>query len=257
MSTNPPAGWYPNQEGTSQWWDGTQWTEHRRETSPANSLHMTALKNGAATTALVLGLVGLLINPLGITGIIGLCFAIAGLSRATQLRRQGHPSKGAAKSWWGLTLSVAGIIFFYTLFPSFLDSVYDDAPGASQSTESGPSTDSSDQSKSEAEQYDEHMIEQGFSVVDSGENYIRWYTSEEMAASTCSFSNCLYGVVASRTGCSSGFYVKADILRDETAVGWTNVTTASVQPTESVSFRIDDHEGIGDGFRFAEVNCMS
>lgn len=255
MSTNPPAGWYPNQEGTFQWWDGSQWTEHRRDTPPANPLNSTALKNGAATTALVLGLVGLLINPFGITGIIGVCFAIAGLSRAAQLRRQGHPGSGTAKSWWGLTLSVAGIIFFYALFPSFLSSVYD-APSAPQSNESSPPNNNSDQSKSEAEQYDDHMRDQGFGVVDSGENYIRWYTPEEMAESTCSFSNCLYGVVASRTGCSSGFYVKADILRDETAVGWTNVTTASVQPSESVSFRIDDHEGIGDGFRFAEVNCM-
>lgn len=24
-TTNPPAGWYPNQYGQMQWWDGRQW----------------------------------------------------------------------------------------------------------------------------------------------------------------------------------------------------------------------------------------
>lgn len=24
-NTNPPAGWYPNQYGQQQWWDGYQW----------------------------------------------------------------------------------------------------------------------------------------------------------------------------------------------------------------------------------------
>lgn len=25
VNTNPPAGWYPNQYGQLQWWDGTAW----------------------------------------------------------------------------------------------------------------------------------------------------------------------------------------------------------------------------------------
>ncbi|WP_159449219.1 Ltp family lipoprotein [Demequina sp. NBRC 110055] len=28
MSTNAPAGWYPQEDGTQRYWDGAQWTEH-------------------------------------------------------------------------------------------------------------------------------------------------------------------------------------------------------------------------------------
>lgn len=27
MTDNPPAGWYPDSEGTMRWWDGMEWTE--------------------------------------------------------------------------------------------------------------------------------------------------------------------------------------------------------------------------------------
>jgi len=29
MAENPPAGWYPDNNGTTRWWDGDQWTEHQ------------------------------------------------------------------------------------------------------------------------------------------------------------------------------------------------------------------------------------
>ena len=32
MSTQQPAGWYPDAQGVTRWWDGNQWTEH---TQPA------------------------------------------------------------------------------------------------------------------------------------------------------------------------------------------------------------------------------
>jgi len=30
VPAGPPAGWYPSptQQGVTQWWDGTRWTEH-------------------------------------------------------------------------------------------------------------------------------------------------------------------------------------------------------------------------------------
>ena len=30
MSEMPPAGWYPDNAGTTRWWDGDQWTEHQQ-----------------------------------------------------------------------------------------------------------------------------------------------------------------------------------------------------------------------------------
>lgn len=27
MTEKPPAGWYPDSEGTLRWWDGSKWTE--------------------------------------------------------------------------------------------------------------------------------------------------------------------------------------------------------------------------------------
>lgn len=35
--TQTPAGWYPNQAGVMQWWDGHQWTQH---TQPANNVQV-------------------------------------------------------------------------------------------------------------------------------------------------------------------------------------------------------------------------
>lgn len=30
MTEQAVAGWYPAQNGTERWWDGTQWTDHHR-----------------------------------------------------------------------------------------------------------------------------------------------------------------------------------------------------------------------------------
>lgn len=31
----PPAGWYPDAQGTTRWWDGQQWTEQTQAAAPA------------------------------------------------------------------------------------------------------------------------------------------------------------------------------------------------------------------------------
>lgn len=45
MSEKPPAGWYPDNTGTTRWWDGDQWTEHQPPPPP------TAASPTATTTA--------------------------------------------------------------------------------------------------------------------------------------------------------------------------------------------------------------
>ena len=37
MSEKPPAGWYPDNTGTTRWWDGDQWTEHTPPPPPSQS----------------------------------------------------------------------------------------------------------------------------------------------------------------------------------------------------------------------------
>ena len=34
MPENPPAGWYPDDNGSMRWWDGEKWTEHRQPSPP-------------------------------------------------------------------------------------------------------------------------------------------------------------------------------------------------------------------------------
>lgn len=34
-STNPPAGFYPDSQGASRWWDGNDWTDHVQSVAQA------------------------------------------------------------------------------------------------------------------------------------------------------------------------------------------------------------------------------
>ena len=44
----PPAGWYNDPEGDGlRWWDGSQWTEHRRLQSPASIADRLEEREGA------------------------------------------------------------------------------------------------------------------------------------------------------------------------------------------------------------------
>ena len=37
MTEKPPAGWYPDSNGVTRWWDGSQWTDHQPPPPPASS----------------------------------------------------------------------------------------------------------------------------------------------------------------------------------------------------------------------------
>ena len=50
MGEKPPAGWYPDNSGTTRWWDGDQWTEHQPPPPPtAPAPTATALATDAPT----------------------------------------------------------------------------------------------------------------------------------------------------------------------------------------------------------------
>lgn len=107
--------------------------------------------------------------------------------------------------------------------------------------------------KSAAQKQDETAVAEGWQVGVSGDIYLK---AAEAGSFTCGTYDCLWYTVTSVHGCSGGVYVKADIMSNGVAVGWTNVISASVAPRESVAIQIEDHQGIGDAFRIAETNCM-
>ena len=49
MSEKPPAGWYPDNTGTTRWWDGDQWTDHQPPPPPTQSLAADASEPAPAT----------------------------------------------------------------------------------------------------------------------------------------------------------------------------------------------------------------
>ncbi|MGW4930269.1 hypothetical protein ACWEOH_14060 [Agromyces sp. NPDC004153] len=76
------------------------------------------MKNPRATTALILGIVGMIFGFWGIISLIALIFGIAGLSNSHELPHPDQPGKfvGKAASIWGIVLGSIGIIYgIYTL----------------------------------------------------------------------------------------------------------------------------------------------
>jgi len=51
MTEQPPAGWYPVEDGRLRWWDGGQWTEDFRDASADEPGRAQALRRVAGTVA--------------------------------------------------------------------------------------------------------------------------------------------------------------------------------------------------------------
>jgi len=49
MSQQTPAGWYPDDQGTTRYWDGTAWTEHIHDPGAGVTAPMADTKHGAFT----------------------------------------------------------------------------------------------------------------------------------------------------------------------------------------------------------------
>ncbi len=146
----PVPGWYPDPAGSTlqRWWDGTAWTATTqpdpadRYTGPgtaaaypasqypaaayaatpssagqygtypaaAPAASVAVIKNTQATAGLVLGIVAMVVDPLGVPAILGIIFSGLGLSRAGQLQRFGYAPVGRTKAVWGLVLSILGLL---------------------------------------------------------------------------------------------------------------------------------------------------
>jgi hypothetical protein len=122
-------GWYPNPDGTPtyRYWDGDRWTEHIGPQTPPGPIYggygpggpMTmampvqapVASNGLATAALVLGILGAVIEWGGVltllAGVLAIIFGAVGMSRAVRL---GNLGKGRAVA--GLVLGCIAVVAY-------------------------------------------------------------------------------------------------------------------------------------------------
>jgi hypothetical protein len=105
-------GWYPDPAGSpvQRWWDGTAWSPATQEYAPSYVPAVPAIRNTRATAGLVLGIVAMVVDPLGVPAILGIIFSGLGLSRAGELQRVGYGPVGRTRAVWGLVLSILGLL---------------------------------------------------------------------------------------------------------------------------------------------------
>ncbi len=129
------AGWYPDGSGSERYWDGSQWTEQSRslEAVPAPPPLVTPVdtsgvsasqtaRNGLGTSALVLGIVGLIVALIpiifGLGGFLGLLAFIFGLVGWSRARKGRATNKGIA-----LTGTILGFIAIVAAVVNFVITV--------------------------------------------------------------------------------------------------------------------------------------
>jgi len=192
-----------------------------------------------------------------IVGVIGVILAALGLGSSKGL----HLERSKASPSWGMALSaitlIGSALIAFAPPPSFSGLTGADSTKSTESSAAEPqaSTPPPEPQPSAEEQRDAHMIEQGFSVWDSGET---WLKAVDPANYTCDYGvRCIWYQLVSYSGCSAGFYVKADLLSaSEMGIGWTNEITASVPPTEGVAFQLMSMQSGIETVRVSEVTCM-
>jgi hypothetical protein len=115
-------GWYRDPAGApwERWWNGVTWSE---ETRPIPATYTVVpmrppVTNSAATAGLTLGIIAMFVNTLLVMSILAFVFSIVGLTRASELGRQGFGPVGQARCVWGLVLAALGGLA--TVFLKFL-----------------------------------------------------------------------------------------------------------------------------------------
>lgn len=125
-SSAPVPGWYvdPEHPGSERYWDGNLWTEQRRPTQVSTAT--SAPSSGFAITALVCGIVGivLVIFFVGwILGIIAIVFGVLGRKRADSASSGGRKGMATAGLVLGI-IAVALSILYIVLIVAVLDTTF-------------------------------------------------------------------------------------------------------------------------------------
>lgn len=242
MSSTPP-GWYPNNEGKLQWWDGKQWgplaptmteqlnQEYSVDRQKARPVKQDALAKSITTDPVVQtkkmsGWGKFLIGVVVVAVLWGFVVAIqAGTDAAL--------SNAASRSEGSNELPLKE----------------DDTETVIEEKKPEPAP-APPPRKTEAELFDESAKAAGFKVFRSGEIYL-----DVAEGGTCGYYPCIDYVILSRSACHSGFYVRANITSGGVPIGWTNEITASVQANNPIIVRLQDHIG-GDQVQITEISCM-
>ncbi|MFF1633853.1 DUF2510 domain-containing protein [Leifsonia sp. NPDC058248] len=128
------AGWYPDPmtPGVTRYWDGSVWTEHTSGVPAPPPAYpygypvrqaVAAPTNKKATTALVLALVSLLVNPVMILSILAIVFGAQGRGEAEHLGRSGFGKVGMAASTWAIVLGIVGCVLFVVIVANYANNV--------------------------------------------------------------------------------------------------------------------------------------
>jgi hypothetical protein len=128
------AGWYPDPitPGVTRYWDGAVWTEHTSGVPAPPPAYpygypvtqaTVAPANKKATTALVLGLVSLLVNPFMILSIMAIVFGAQGRGEAAVLERSGYGKIGKTASTWAIVLGIIGCIAFVVVVTNYANNL--------------------------------------------------------------------------------------------------------------------------------------
>ncbi len=137
-TTSPPAGWYHDNDrsGSEWWWNGSSWTDHRKTrtagrapsfspdpsvapyylTRQVGDSTVVTMVNSPAKAAIVLAVIGILINPLCVISIVAIVFGSLGLSRAAVFERAGDPPVGRIGSAWAIGLGIASTAVWVLIF---------------------------------------------------------------------------------------------------------------------------------------------
>jgi hypothetical protein len=144
--TQPGPGWYSDPQNTQQvrWWDGSAWSEHRRDRiepesfngpgaiadsvyvpmarySSAESVQPRLTKkdkdrqirknNSMAYTGCVLALLSFLFNPFAILSVLGIVFGSIGLAKSHELGDGASKTNGRGTAIAAIVLGLVGLGF--------------------------------------------------------------------------------------------------------------------------------------------------